>query len=86
MSALDLYRLQCAARRIITFCSDLDRIMGGGVELGSVSEFCGVPGVGKTQMGIQLAVDVQIPAAFGGVEGKAVYIGEHSNVSLDQNI
>ena len=39
----------------------------------------GVPGVGKTQLGMQLALDVQIPRAFGGVGGQAVYIdtGRH---------
>ena len=30
--------------------------------------------MGKTQVGMQLAVDVQIPAALGGNEGEAVYI------------
>lgn len=35
----------------------------------------GVPGVGKTQLGMQIAVNVQIPVAFGGLGGKAVYIG-----------
>ena len=39
-----------------------------------VTEFCGVPGVGKTQLGIQLAVDVQIPVPCGGLGGRAVYI------------
>ena len=34
-----------------------------------------MPGVGKTQLGIQLAVNAQIPPAFGGLGGRAVYIG-----------
>ncbi len=34
----------------------------------------GVPGIGKTQFGIQLACDVQIPSQFGGLQGQAVYI------------
>jgi RAD51-like protein 2 len=42
---------EARARRIITFCSDLDAILGGGVPTGQVTEFCGVPGVGKTQLG-----------------------------------
>jgi RAD51-like protein 2 len=44
------------------------------VPLGCVTEFCGVPGIGKTQLGMQLALDVQIPALFGGVAGSAIYI------------
>jgi RAD51-like protein 2 len=34
----------------------------------------GVPGVGKTQLGMQLALDVQIPTDLGGLESSAVYI------------
>lgn len=36
-------------------------MLGGGVPTGAVTEFCGAPGLGKTQIGIQLAVNVQIP-------------------------
>ena len=38
------------------------------------TEFCGVPGVGKTQLGIQLCVDVQLPECYSGAAGEAVYI------------
>ena len=37
-------------------------------------EFCGIPGIGKTQLGMQLAVDVQIPVAFMGLGSEAIYI------------
>ncbi len=36
---------------IPTSCSALDKLLGGGVACGRVLEFCGVPGVGKTQLG-----------------------------------
>ena len=42
--------------------------------MGEVTEFCGVPGIGKTQLGIQLAVDVHLPMIFGGAQGEAVYV------------
>jgi RecA/RadA recombinase len=35
----------------------------------------GVPGIGKTQIGIQLACNAQTPATFGGADGHAIYIG-----------
>jgi RecA/RadA recombinase len=38
-----------------------------GVARGCVTEFCGAPGIGKTQLGMQLAVSVQIPAVLGGM-------------------
>jgi len=49
-------------------------MLGGGIIVGEVTEFCGVPGVGKTQLGMQLACDVQIPSINGGLEGAAIYI------------
>jgi RAD51-like protein 2 len=30
-------------------------MLGGGVPIGKLTEFCGVPGIGKTQMGYSLA-------------------------------
>ncbi|KAL5993056.1 hypothetical protein ACLOJK_013976 [Asimina triloba] len=35
----------------------------------------GVPGIGKTQLRTQLAINVQIPVKYDGLGGKAVYIG-----------
>ena len=48
--------------------------MGGGVQFGEITEFYGVPGVGKTQFGTQLACTVQIPSLFGGPQKQAIYI------------
>lgn len=59
---------------IVSFCESLDELIGGGVPCGKMTEFAGAPGVGKTQLCIQLSVDVQIPECFGGVEGEAFYI------------
>ena len=50
-SAADALKAEQAARRVITFCADLDMLLDGGVCCGRVTEFCGVPGVGKTQLG-----------------------------------
>ncbi|XLR30951.1 hypothetical protein HN51_050847, partial [Arachis hypogaea] len=57
--------------RIMTSCVDLDNILGGGITCKEVTELGGVPGIGKTQIGIQLAVNVQIPLEYGGLGGKA---------------
>lgn len=58
----------------MTFCQDLDQILGGGIRTGQITEFCGAPGVGKTQIMMQLAINVQMPAAFNGLGGEAVYV------------
>lgn len=69
---------------IITFCHELDEIIGGGVQLGKLTEFCGLPGVGKTQMGIQLALNCYIPSIFGGCDGKAIYIDTEGSFVPDR--
>ncbi|KAG6747975.1 hypothetical protein POTOM_047867 [Populus tomentosa] len=60
--------------RLTTSCADLDDILGGGISCKQVTEIGGVPGIGKTQLGIQLAVNVQMPSYCGGLGGKAIYI------------
>lgn len=39
-SAVELFEKQSSCRKIITFCSDLDKILGGGVWPGQVTELC----------------------------------------------
>jgi RAD51-like protein 2 len=43
-----------------------------------------VPGIGKTQLAIQLAVDVQIPEAFQGVGGEAIYIDTEGSFMVER--
>lgn len=38
------------------------------------TELCGVPGIGKSQLCMQFALDVQIPELFGGNGAETVYI------------
>ncbi|KAM3617042.1 uncharacterized protein V6R79_001607 [Siganus canaliculatus] len=61
-------------RSIVTFCSQLDTALGGGIPVGKTTEICGAPGVGKTQLCLQLAVDAQIPSCFGGAGGQVVFV------------
>ena len=35
---------------IVTFCQTLDKLLGGGIQLGQITELFGVPGIGKTQL------------------------------------
>ncbi len=39
-SAQHLYEKELAARKVITFCGDLDGMLGGGVATGQITEFC----------------------------------------------
>ena len=73
-TAKDMIEKAIALKPIITYSQSMDSMMGGGVCIGQLTEFCGPPGVGKTQICIQLCIDVQLPRLLNGVEGEAVYI------------
>lgn len=72
--------LEFAERRksinyITTGSKNLNELLGGkGVESKSVTEAFGAYGSGKTQIGLSLAVNVQLPIESGGVNGKCVFI------------
>jgi predicted ATP-dependent serine protease len=51
ISAEQVYAEEQASRGIVTFCEKVDRMLGGGIPARAITEFCGVPGVGKTQLG-----------------------------------
>ncbi|XP_066507469.1 DNA repair protein RAD51 homolog 3 [Hoplias malabaricus] len=74
VTALDLLQQEQNQGRVVTFCSELDTALGGGLPVGTTTEICGAPGIGKTQLCLQLAVDVQIPVCFGGLGRKAVFV------------
>ncbi len=60
---------------ITTGSKELDNLLGGrGVETKAITEAFGSFGSGKTQLGLSLAVNVQLPLEKGGAEGKAVFI------------
>lgn len=60
---------------ITTGSKNLDELLGGrGVESRAITEAFGAYGSGKTQLGLSLAVNVQLPVEKGGAEGKCVFI------------
>ncbi len=60
---------------ITTGSKNLDNLLGGkGVETKAITEAYGAYGSGKTQLGLALAVTVQLPLDMGGANGKAVFI------------
>ena len=60
---------------ITTGSQNIDALLGGkGVESRAITEAFGAYGSGKTQLGLMLAVNVQLPLDKGGANGKAVFI------------
>ncbi|XP_068602094.1 DNA repair protein RAD51 homolog 3 [Brachionichthys hirsutus] len=87
LTALELFqREEEELRSIVTFSSRLDAALDGGVPIGKTTEICGVPGVGKTQLCLQLAVDVQVPPCFGGVGGQVVFVDTEGSFLLQRVI
>ncbi|XP_058967481.2 DNA repair protein RAD51 homolog 3 [Pocillopora verrucosa] len=83
-NAFDLLQQEQFAGSIVTFCEKFDDMLGGGVPVGKITEFCGAPGIGKTQIGMQLAVDVQIPDEFGGLDGETIYIDTEGSFIVER--
>ncbi|MFX1398561.1 MAG: DNA repair and recombination protein RadA [Promethearchaeota archaeon] len=73
-SAEDVWEHRKNIARITTGSPELDEVLGGGVETGSIIEFFGEFRTGKTQIMHQLCVNVQLPRELGGLEGNALYI------------
>lgn len=60
--------------RIHSGSESLNRVLGGGIEQGAITEFFGEYRTGKTQICLKLAVMATLPENLGGNDGKTVYI------------
>ena len=69
------YRLKRSEIVLITTGSkDLDALLKGGIETGSITELFGEFRTGKSQICHMLAVTCQLPIDMGGAEGKCLFI------------
>jgi DNA repair protein RAD51 len=59
---------------LTTGSTELDKLLGGGIETGSVTEMFGEFRTGKTQLCHTLAVTCQLPVNRGGAEGRCLWI------------
>ena len=64
--------------KIKTGSQALDDLLGGGVETQSITEAFAKFSSGKSQLGFQLCVNVQLPKDKGGLEGKVLFIDSES--------
>jgi DNA repair protein RadA len=70
----ELLRMRQQVLRLTTGSKVLDRILDGGLETQTITEFYGEYGSGKSQICHQLCVNVQLPPERGGLNGAALYI------------
>lgn len=59
---------------LTTGSKELDKLLGGGIETGAITEIFGEFRTGKTQICHTLAVTCQMPIESGGGEGKCLFI------------
>lgn len=60
--------------KLSTGSKELDSLLGGGIETQAITEAFGKYSSGKTQLGFQLAVNVQLPVEQGGLGGEVLWI------------
>lgn len=73
-TGLDVLEKRTQIGKITTGSKEFDKLLGGGIETQAIVEFYGQYGSGKTQLGHQLSVNVQLPVDKGGLERSAIYI------------
>ncbi|KAF5182525.1 Dna repair protein rad51-like protein [Thalictrum thalictroides] len=73
-SASQIHAQRLEIIQITSGSRELDKILEGGIETGSITELYGEYRSGKTQLCHTLCVTCQLPLDQGGGEGKALYI------------
>jgi len=74
ITAEELWKKRQDMCKCSTGSSNLNKLLGGGIETQALTEFIGEFGAGKTQACLMFSVMVQLPPEKGGLGGKVVYI------------
>ncbi len=69
---------------ITTGSSELNRILGGGMQTGKLTEVYGPFKSGKTNLAHTLAVTIQMPKSRGGLDGSVAYIDTENTFSKEK--
>jgi DNA repair protein RadA len=80
-SADKILEKKIKAIKITTGSKTLDALLGGGVETQAITEAYGQFASGKSQLGFQLAVNVQLPPEKGGLGRNALFIDSENTFS-----
>lgn len=82
--ATEYLKKRMALKRIKTGSEELDKLLGGGVEIEALTEFFGAMGSGKTQVGFQLAVNATLPEDQGGLDAEVLFIDTENTFMADR--
>jgi len=70
----ELLKMRQSVSRLTSGSRVVDKLLGGGIETQTITEFYGEYGSGKSQICHQLCVNVQLPPERGGLNGAALYV------------
>lgn len=73
-TATEFHQRRAEIIQLSTGSTELDKLLQGGIETGSITELFGEFRTGKSQLCHTLAVTCQLPIDQGGGEGKCLYI------------
>ncbi|OZJ06257.1 DNA repair protein rhp51 [Bifiguratus adelaidae] len=73
-TATEFHQRRSELITITTGSKELDKLLGGGIETGAITELFGEFRTGKSQLCHTLSVTCQLPVDMGGGEGKCLYI------------
>ncbi len=73
-SGEDILERRKKVKKVTSGSDELNHLFGGGIETQSMTELYGEFGSGKTQLCLQLAVNVQLPEEEGGLNGSVMVI------------
>jgi DNA repair protein RadA len=80
----ELLRLRKSVLRLTTGSKVVDRLVDGGLETQTITEFYGEYGTGKSQICHQLCVNVQLPPERGGLNGAALYVDSENTFRTER--
>jgi DNA repair protein RadA len=80
----ELFKMRKTVLRLSSGSKALDKILAGGLETQTITEFYGEYGSGKSQMCHQLCVNVQLPPERGGLNGGVLYIDTENTFRLER--
>lgn len=80
----ELLKMRQNVLRLTSGSKVVDRLIDGGLETQTITEFYGEYGSGKSQICHQLCVNVQLPPEKGGLNGSALYIDSENTFRTER--
>ena len=80
----ELYKMRKSVLRLSSGSKALDKILAGGLETQTITEYYGEYGSGKSQMCHQLCINVQLPPERGGLNGGVLYVDTENTFRLER--